>query len=62
MLDVGSGNLDSHSSWYVDEVNSTFLEKEPEMWKSDEKKGWGTKFGMMKSRTTDIPEFQNYEY
>ena len=21
-----------------------------------------TKFGMMKSRTTDIPEFRNYEY
>ena len=22
----------------------------------------GTKFGMVKYRTTDIPEFQNYEY
>ena len=26
------------------------------------KRGWGTKFGMIKCRTTDIPEFQNYEY
>ena len=24
--------------------------------------GWSTKFGMIKCRTTDIPEFQNYEY
>ena len=24
--------------------------------------GWGTKFGMIKCRTTDIPQFQNYEY
>ena len=24
--------------------------------------GWGTKFGMIKCRTIDIPEFQNYEY
>ena len=24
--------------------------------------GWGSKFGMIKCRTTDIPEFQNYEY
>ena len=24
--------------------------------------GWGTKFGMIKSRTTDIPEYKNYEY
>ena len=24
--------------------------------------GWGTKSGMIKCRTTDIPEFQNYEY
>ena len=24
--------------------------------------GWGNKFGMIKCRTTDVPEFQNYEY
>ena len=24
--------------------------------------GWGTKFGMIKCRPTDIPEFKNYEY
>ena len=24
--------------------------------------GWGTKFGMIKCRTSDIPKFQNYEY
>ena len=23
--------------------------------------GWGTNFAMVKCRTTDIPEFQNYE-
>ena len=23
---------------------------------------WGTKLGMIKCRTTDIPEYQNYEY
>ena len=27
-----------------------------------ESSGWGTKFGMIKCRMTDIPEFQNYEY
>ena len=26
------------------------------------KNGWGTKFGTIKCRTTDMPEFQNYEY
>ena len=25
------------------------------------KNGWGTKFGIIKCRTTDISEFQNYE-
>ena len=24
--------------------------------------GWDTKFGMIKCRTTDILEFQNYKY
>ena len=24
--------------------------------------GWGTKFGMIKCKTTDIPKFQNYVY
>ena len=24
--------------------------------------GWGIKFGMIKFRTTNIPELQNYEY
>ena len=24
--------------------------------------GWNTKFGMIKCKTTDTPEFQNYEY
>ena len=30
-----------------------------ESWDAD---GWGTKFGMIKCRTTYILEFQNYEY
>ena len=28
---------------------------------SNNSSGWSTKFGMIKCRNTDIPEFQNYE-
>ena len=33
-----------------------------EIHKNVTRNGWGTKFEMFKFRTTDIPEFQNYEY